>query len=186
MAQQTKRCKTCGEVKPASAFYKNATLSDGLSSSCKECKRAYQRQWRADNREKHRSYVHQYYQEHKEECQAYRKQWAIENAERKAVSDREWRRTHPKKMRAMRKVQNARRRARLIEAKGDYTPNEWLALKEEYDNTCLACGRSEPEVKITPDHVIPLALGGSNDIDNIQPLCWGCNAAKQDTIVDYR
>ena len=74
----------------------------------------------------------------------------------------------------------------LENADGDYTVDEWLDLKEHYDNTCLACGESEPDVKITPDHVIPLAMGGSNSIDNIQPLCWGCNARKQARIKDYR
>ena len=74
----------------------------------------------------------------------------------------------------------------VVEADGKYTANEWLEIKHKYDNKCLSCGRAEPEVKITPDHVIPLSKGGNNTIDNIQPLCWGCNAAKQDRIKDYR
>jgi 5-methylcytosine-specific restriction endonuclease McrA len=39
---------------------------------------------------------------------------------------------------------------------------------------------------LTEDHVVPLSLGGSNDIDNIQPLCKSCNSSKRGRHIDYR
>jgi 5-methylcytosine-specific restriction endonuclease McrA len=33
---------------------------------------------------------------------------------------------------------------------------------------------------------VPVALGGSSFIANIQPLCRSCNSSKQDRIIDYR
>lgn len=33
----TKRCKTCGEVKPASEFYRARTNRDGLMTECRAC-----------------------------------------------------------------------------------------------------------------------------------------------------
>ncbi len=33
-------------------------------------------------------------------------------------------------------------------------------------------------IKVTADHVIPLALDGPNIIDNVQPLCVSCNCSK--------
>ncbi|MGH3145755.1 MAG: HNH endonuclease [Rubrobacter sp.] len=50
--------------------------------------------------------------------------------------------------------------------------------------TCLCCGSSDKP--LTPDHVVPLSLGGSNLIANIQPLCRSCNARKNVKVVDYR
>ena len=47
---------------------------------------------------------------------------------------------------------------------------------EHYGHRCLRCG-SRDEL-LTVDHVIPLSLGGANSIDNIQPLCEGCNLLK--------
>lgn len=31
---------------------------------------------------------------------------------------------------------------------------------------------------LTVDHIIPKSLGGSNDLENLQPMCSGCNSAK--------
>ena len=59
-------------------------------------------------------------------------------------------------------------------------------LKERYVHRCIRCGKSEPEIKLTVDHVIPITKKGSNDIGNIQPLCYSCNASKQNRIMDYR
>lgn len=81
------------------------------------------------------------------------------------------------------KASKHRRRARE-KAGGSFTPAEWLALLEKYNYTCLCCGDNTS--KLTPDHIKPLALGGSNTIDNIQPLCIDCNTRKGATEVDYR
>ena len=60
------------------------------------------------------------------------------------------------------------RRQRLAQNGGSFSAAEWQALREAYGNRCLACGLEKP---LTPDHVIPLVLGGRSDIENIQPLC---------------
>jgi 5-methylcytosine-specific restriction endonuclease McrA len=78
------------------------------------------------------------------------------------------------------------RRARKRQADGSFTPQEWEVLKANYGYTCLRCGRREPEIKLEADHVVPLAKGGSNSIENIQPLCISCNRSKSTKIIDYR
>lgn len=70
------------------------------------------------------------------------------------------------------------RRAREVGAGGKHTKYEWEQLKNQYDYTCLGCGKKEPEIILTEDHIKPLTKGGSNDISNIQPLCHRCNSLK--------
>lgn len=48
---------------------------------------------------------------------------------------------------------------------------------------CLACGSDDD---LTLDHVIPLALGGRNSVENIQVLCRSCNSIKHTMTTDYR
>lgn len=78
-----------------------------------------------------------------------------------------------------------RRRARLLGAGGEFTTEQWKALLASYDQ-CPMCRRPWAAIPPNPsggavataDHVVPLARGGSNDISNIQPLCYSCNSKK--------
>lgn len=44
---------------------------------------------------------------------------------------------------------------------------------------CQSCGQTNLETNLTIDHIIPLALGGHNDISNLQTLCFSCNQQKK-------
>ena len=79
-----------------------------------------------------------------------------------------------------------RRRARKLAAGGSHTEEQWQSLKSFYNHKCLCCGKQEPEIKLTRDHVLPLTQGGTDSIDNVQPLCARCNSKKNNKHIDYR
>ena len=80
---------------------------------------------------------------------------------------------------------NRKRRILKLNAKGSHTQKEWQELKKKYNFTCPACGKKEPEIRLTEDHIIPLSKGGTDNIDNIQPLCKSCNSKKNNKIINY-
>jgi HNH endonuclease len=44
--------------------------------------------------------------------------------------------------------------------------------------TCRYCGAKAPDVKITVDHVVPVALGGTDEPSNLVAACDACNDGK--------
>jgi 5-methylcytosine-specific restriction endonuclease McrA len=46
--------------------------------------------------------------------------------------------------------------------------------------TCTYCGQKPPSVVLQCDHVVPVAMGGSNAIENLTTSCFDCNSGKSD------
>jgi 5-methylcytosine-specific restriction endonuclease McrA len=77
------------------------------------------------------------------------------------------------------------RRERIKVYGGSHSIGEWETLKAQYNWTCPGCGKYEPEIKLTRDHIVAISKGGSDNIENIQPLCVSCNSKKSTRAIRY-
>lgn len=136
---------------------------------------------------------HEYYLSHKadayqrncerrkrslEEIRQYKRLWAKNNRD-KCNSYRRKRRTAYKMV-----EENSKLRAKKYRLEtGSFTKDEWELILYIYGYKCVACGSNK---NIEADHVVPLYEGGTNHIENIQPLCSTCNRKKRTKTIDYR
>jgi 5-methylcytosine-specific restriction endonuclease McrA len=153
-----KWCWRCKRFRIPSQFARATGNADGLLNWCRECNRELTREYGREWR---------------------RRDYQKNRSKRIAISSA-WNRQHPDSVKARGRV----RRARKAGSTEHFTIEQWNELCEQYQNRCLCCGETPP--RLEPDHVIPLARGGSDTIDNIQPLCPPCNRKKYVRVIDYR
>ena len=59
------------------------------------------------------------------------------------------------------------------------TPTQRLKLFEAHKGICVLCGlKINPGEKFIDEHIRPLALGGTNDLENRRPVHVACAASK--------
>lgn len=168
-----KRCSKCGETKLVSEFYKRKGRS-GYLSICKTCRGKISididklKEYRKNHRLKYKALRNEQ-----------SKQWNRAHPEKHRQSNNKYQKNNPDVSRQITK----NRRERKKNAGGTISKQEWLDVLEKYGNKCLCCGSRE---FIQMDHVVPLIVGGSNTIDNVQPLCRSCNSKKGIKVIDYR
>lgn len=49
---------------------------------------------------------------------------------------------------------------------------------------CAYCGKTPPEVTLEVDHIEPISLGGSDDMENLLTACFDCNRGKKNIRLD--
>ena len=125
-----KQCRTCGEIKPLSEFYKHKEMADGTLNHCKCCVKTRVSQHREDNIEKVREYDRN--RSNREERVKYNcekaKRLRVEGNENFLEKERErtrnYRKSNPDKYKATGSVNNAIRDGKLIRP-----------------NNCSCCGK---------------------------------------------
>lgn len=167
-AKNGKPCVKCG----ANEWYKNG--------KCAPCAREGIRRWQKANPETVKKYKYRSWQNNQEKGRENARRRRQVNPEKEKERIRRWRQANPDKDAATRN----RYRTRKTQAGGSYTSAEFKDLCHHYGSKCLCCGRDD--VILFADHVIPVAQGGSSNIDNIQPLCQPCNSRKSSKTIDYR
>lgn len=80
---------------------------------------------------------------------------------------------------------NRRRRLRELNAEGWHTRDQFISMVEMVNFTCVCCYGFFDMKDLTEDHIVPLTKGGTDYIENIQPLCRPCNSKKKDKAINY-
>ncbi len=171
-------CSKCGEIKPETVeFFRKRGTSDrgGLRPDCRECSKARDRAWGKANAEYRSAYRRanrdRNAQANREREIKYMQTDAGREARRKAnakyvASDRG---------KAVFKLAQHRRRARLAQVRNDFTDDDWLAILAEFDSRCAYCGTGG---EMCQEHVVAIANGGPNTASNVVPACRSCNSRK--------
>lgn len=126
--------------------------------------RRYRQLHRAEFLEKHKARQRLYYAAHRDEHSQYMKRYRNTLHGRMVI-----------------RTLISKRRARKISAAGSHTAQQLLDQKKRQHSRCYYCS-----VKLGTlyhaDHVVPLSLGGSDDISNIVITCPTCNLRKSNKL----
>lgn len=163
-----KLCRTCGGTKALDSFSKCSRNSDGLQTKCKFC-------------------FSSYYKSTADIQKARFAEWRNkpENIERAKETRSAYRSSEHGRMKikSLKSARRARERgAYLVDPD---ISNAFKIVTDMYGDVCMhpECDRKDIEL----DHVIPLSLGGTHSISNLQVLCEHHNRAKGNrSCADYR
>ena len=194
-----KSCRICNKTTDISNFSKDSAKKDGLRSVCKQCDSRKSSLWAKKNIEKHRikskkasaKYKAKNPEKTKNDNKKFRlknpeysKIWAKENLEKvKKARDKYYYNNVEKTL-----ERNRRRKARL--RNNGFEPYTEKDVLEKYGTLCYLCNKeidmSAPrwtkhkgwEQGLHIEHVIDIALGGPDCLENVRPSHGICNLTK--------
>lgn len=198
-----KRCKKCEEEKDLTNFSIDKKSRDGRTSLCKVCAAEKTRAWVVANKEKKlaadavyrathivqvKAYKKAYYEVNKVEVLAKHMAYHELNRDKRLKRFAEYRAENPELIAAGKKrwveknrdryrLQRANRRAKKREVGGVLSPHLVKRLMTLQRGVCPCCNKPL-NGEYHSDHIMPLALGGSNTDDNMQLLHPKCNLQK--------
>lgn len=147
---------------------------DRPSSQCAECARLAALRWKHENVERSRELA---------------RRWAAENPDKKDG----WRRRNMARQRAANRRYYEKNRAGMIErgkasfrkrraakkgCSGSHTIADIRVILKAQSHRCVYCRADLRKVKRHLDHIMPIALGGTDGRENLQYLCAPCNLSK--------
>lgn len=162
------------------------------SARCKECQKISTKRHIFENKEKYSALATERsklaWAENKEELSAKHREWRIRNLEKRRIDHANWIENNKERAREIRlnwfhngngdySKYNSERRAKKRNADGHYNSSDVKAMLERQKWKCADCKKSLKD-GYHVDHIMPLALGGSNWPSNLQCLCPTCNVRK--------
>lgn len=64
------------------------------------------------------------------------------------------------------------------------TPEKRKIIYEKFNGRCAYCGKKIEYKDMQVDHLMPLRLGGDDNIKNLMPTCRSCNHYKRANTLD--
>lgn len=173
-----KACSKCKQIKPTSEFGKHKGSPLGLYSQCQLCRRLARAEYRHRNADSIKIQQQDNYNRNKEKRKASVSAWQKANPDKFKQYQSISKKRNKEAIAADSRRRNARRKANGIFT---IAKKELLKLSQ---GPCFYCGSLE---RITVDHVVAIARGGTDSIGNLVPACKRCNSSKRDlTIIEWR
>lgn len=184
-------CMECGREK----------LRERLKKRDQTAERERLRAWKTANRDKvnaqgrianktpeRKAYKAAWYAANRERIRAKAQAAPGKYREANIASAKAWAEANPDKARDYSRMNRRNRRARAKDAGGTHTAADLAEILAAQGHRCAYCRADLLTAKRHVDHILPLALGGSNGRENLQYLCQQCNQSKsaRDPIVYAR
>lgn len=175
---ENQKCSVCQKLKTFDNFHKNKNRKNGLSVTCKTCSIQRTRRWEKENKdkvnEKSRKKYHKNLEKSRKDRRIRVRKWYSNNSKKSIAATKSWNMRNPHSKRIS---EQKRRSAKISRGVFKISKKEILKI---ISSPCVACGSYD---KITMDHIVPLSRGGKHSIGNLQPLCFSCNASKNNRVM---
>jgi 5-methylcytosine-specific restriction endonuclease McrA len=103
------------------------------------------------------------------------KAWLLAHPEKRTEQSRKWRAKNPLRARQLIEDYRHRLEARYVE------PVSLEAIYERDGGICHLCGLPVDRQDASPDHVVPMSLGGFHAMWNVKLSHWRCNRRKNNS-----
>jgi len=152
-----------------SGYVTHKNAKEDACEECREAKRIKSKLWRQKNAEKDK---------------ISKRNWAAKNKDKIRLKNARYKIANPEKF------SESKRRRRALERGNSHEPYSAKQVLETYGSDCHLCGLKIDldaprtasikgyELGLQVDHLIPLAKGGSDNLENVRPSHAICNMRK--------